>query len=128
MSTRYLDTLNAFYAEAARILAKHEICGVPQSIEARATEAEAVAGEMMPALCAAMDRFLSGIILDADESIGAMTEIERKDAQRIVTTAVEDEHDYPFRRFAESVWTGRPHVIPSETLGAAQLGVSTRAA
>lgn len=128
MSTHYLDALGAFNSEAARILAKHEIRGVPQSIEARATEAEAVAGELMPALCAAMDRFLSAVMLDADESIGAMTDIERKDAQRIVTTAVEDEHDYPFRRFAESVWTGRPHVIPSETLGAAQLGVTTRAA
>lgn len=128
MSTHYLDALGAFYSEAARILAKHEICGVPRSIESRATEAEAVAGELMPALCAAMDRFLSGILLDADESIGAMTEIERKDAQRIVTTAVEDEHDYPFRRYAESVWAGLPITIPSETLGAAQLGVTTRAA
>lgn len=128
MSTHYLDALNAFYSEAARILAKHEIIGVPQSDDARATEAEAVSGEMLPALCGAMDRLLSSIILDADESIGAKTDIERKDAQRIVTTAVEDEHDYPFRRYAESVWAGLPITIPSETLGAAQLGVTTRAA
>lgn len=128
MSTRYLDALNALNCELARILAGREIVGVPQSDEARATEAEAFAGEVVPAVTQAMDRFLCDLFLDADDHIGAMTDIERKDAQRIVTTAVEDEHDYPFRRFAESVWAGLPITIPSETLGAAQLGVTTRAA
>lgn len=128
MSTHYLDALNALNSELARILAAGEIAGMPQSDEARATEAEAFVGEVLPAVTAALDRFLSAVILDADESIGAMSDIERKDAQRIVTTAVEDEHDYPFRRYAEAVWAGMPITIPSETLGAAQLGVTTRAA
>jgi hypothetical protein len=126
MTTHYLDHLAAFTAEAGRILDRAEIKQTPQSDEARALEAEEAAAMIMQ-LSGCMDRLMMNILGEADEEIGAMSDTERRDSFQIVTDATEGNWDWPFKRFAASVWNALPIGAPyaSERLSARQMGVQT---
>lgn len=126
MSTHLLDHLDAFYAEARRILMAGEIKRTPQSKEERAREAEAFT-ETLTALGGCSDRLFMNVLGEADEEIGAMSDVEKHDSYRIVTEAIEGNWDWPFRRFAEGVWNGSAPVDPhaSERLSPRTQGVQT---
>jgi hypothetical protein len=125
MTTHMVDHLDAFYAEARRILMVNEIKRTPVSKFGRAREAEGFV-ETLSALSSAMDRLLMNVLSEADEEIGAMSETERRDSYRIVTGAIEGNWDWPFQRYAAGVWglstTRDPYA--SERLSARQMGLN----
>jgi hypothetical protein len=126
MTTHMVDHLDAFYAEARRVLMINEIKRTPQSDEDRAREAEAFI-ETLTSLSGAMDRLLMNVLGEADEEIGAMSDVEKHDSYRIVSEAIEGNWDWPFRRYAAEVCglstTRAPHA--SERLTPQTQGVQT---
>lgn len=126
MTTHMVDHLDAFYAEARRILMDGEIKRTPQSDNARATEAEAF-DQTLTAFTACADRLYMNLLGEADEEIGAMSETEKRDSYRIVSEAIEGNWDYPFKRFAAEVWGTSPVRDPhaSERLSPRTQGIQT---
>lgn len=126
MTTHMVDHLDAFYAEARRVLMAGEIKRTPQSDNARGREAEAFV-ETLTSLSGAMDRLLMNVLGEADEEIGAMSDVEKHDSYRIVSEAIEGNWDWPFKRFAASVWGADAPRDPyaSERLSPQTQGVET---
>jgi hypothetical protein len=103
MTTHMVDHLDAFYAEARRILLVNEIKQTPTSKFDRAREAEGFI-ETLAALSGSMDRLLMNVLSEADEEIGAMSDTEKRDSFQIVTGAIQGSWDWPFQRYAAEVW------------------------
>ena len=103
MTTNLVLHLKVCLAEAERIAAQGEIIGTPDNDEARAIEAENFLDKLRQ-IAGCFDQALAGMIRDADDHIGAMTDGERRGCFKIVSEAIEGNHDYPFERFARSVW------------------------
>lgn len=104
MTTHMVDHLDAFYAEARRILMDGEIKRTPRDDDERATESEEAAQTLMK-LGQCADRLFMNVIGEADEEIGALTETEKRNSFQIVTGALENNWDFPFIRFAKSIWS-----------------------
>ena len=103
MTTHMVDHLDAFYAEARRVLMAAEINRTPRDDDERAAEAEEAAPTIM-ALGQCADRLFMNVISELDEEIGALSETEKRDSFQIATGTLENNWDWPFIRFAKSVW------------------------